>query len=210
MDIMKFFEDVGRIADALEHLADMKANGKVALPTVTNIAPPKQELNFKPLDMPDPDPGFGYDDQPKPEVKTEEPVDPLRREFLKSELRRLGVAHAAAARNKTLESLYAEALKNPPTPKAEEPAPVETPKVETPKAEEPKPVIVDTMALPGDPDPAPAATIEQARAALMSYTIKYGRDKGIELLKDHGRADKLSKCPPSTFAHIVRACREGL
>lgn len=219
MDLNKFFHNIERIADALEDLAGKKKAGKVEMPSIKIIDTPQ-----------DADPGIGYDDTmgpvtvniekirarvgssdvrsndapPKPPVPSSDPDDKLRREFLKSELRKMNVPHAAAARTKTLEAMYAEALKNPPAP-------------EQPKPEQPKPEVVIPPSPPvppvppsADPIDKPEATIEQARAALVAYTAKVGKDKAVALLVEIGGASQLSKCDPSKYVEIVRSCREAL
>jgi hypothetical protein len=209
MDLNKFFNDVSRIADALEDLASAKKAGKVEMPSIKIINTPR-----------DADPGFGKDDPPaaisnyaplKSSVPSSDPDDKLRREFLKSELRRINVPHAAAARTRTLEAMYFEALTNPPVVYSEA---LKNPPVV--QKSEPEVVIPPTPPAPpvppSDPDPIekPSATIEQARAALVAYVAKVGKEKAVALLVEIGGASQLSKCDPAKYAEIVRSCREAL
>jgi hypothetical protein len=117
MNLEKFLNDIGRIADALDRLADLKRDGAVALPTAPtpsiDAMPPQTPAEAAP--------------QAEPAKDTPEPQDAAkrgRRAFLKGVLTARGISFPAAARDTTLEKLYAE------LPVAEEAAVVPPPPAE--------------------------------------------------------------------------------
>lgn len=221
MDLNKFLIDIGRIADALDRLADMKETGKIVMPTTVQTPA-------------DPDPGFGVDDNPpaetglkctlcgalatkqyyedlfcypcwskkdacakaRQEPATTAPVkDDARRNFLKAALRALNIPFAAAARTTTLETLFAQAKPVVETPKSEETI-VEIP-VAVPMAE-----ALEQIAAP--------VTKSDVQTALYQLSAAKGKEIALAAIQTGGGKAKLMDCDPASYPAIIAACKAAL
>lgn len=91
--------------------------------------------------------------------------------------------------------------------KAEEPAPLHTTEPAVGAADPSGDVGLGFL----DEDPAPAApakvyTLAEIRALLTEYGQKNGQEKARSLMREHGKAEKLSDIPATNYAAIAAAC----
>jgi hypothetical protein len=185
--ITRFLEDIHRIALALDRLADLKRDGKVALPQI-NLETPEQTAPT-PEAVPTVEPPATPAQEAAPTVD-----DKARRDFLKAELTRLGVRFAPTARTTTLETMLRGAEKRE-EPKTE--TIVEIP-VAVPMAEA---VAQIAAGVPSE------VTKDDAKLALIAVSEKFGKDAAFELMDKVGGSRKLSEWDPANYAPLVAACK---
>lgn len=92
--------------------------------------------------------------------------------------------------------------------KAEEPAPLHTTEPAVGAAADPS-GDVGLGFLDEDPAPATPAkvyTLAEIRALLTEYGQKNGQEKARSLMREHGKAEKLSDIPATNYAAIAAAC----
>ncbi len=89
------------------------------------------------------------------------------------------------------------------TKKAEEP--VAAPAPEPVKQPEPAPAKVTEVTLDPAKNTAPVPTIEQLREAAIAANSVIGQDGLVRLVKEYGKADKLSAVPEANRLSLLKA-----
>lgn len=108
-----------------------------------------------------------------------------KREEIKKELRALGIKFKEAARTETLEKQLVAAKADPALSAVKtEPAP----QPETAQTEISK---------------------EQLRDALVELSTTKGKDAALKILREAGKAEKLSEVKPENFSALLKACKEA-
>lgn len=126
----------------------------------------------------------------------------LTREMIKKELIAKGITFAPTARTETLQKLL-EGANKVGIPDVKDEKPEKDPFSEPPKTVEPEP---DPFATETQTAPAPAATKDEARDALVALSGLKGKDVALKVLKEKGKAEKLSDVAAECYGAIVAEC----